>query len=66
MYWKGFWPGFACCACFYSLRQDLLGKERYIELVKAAWISERITVPLAIAALIAVALSAVLNRTHRP
>lgn len=47
-----FWSGFVTCQAIYSLYQDYLGKERYLQMVNEEWLSAGITVPLALILLI--------------
>lgn len=42
-----FLAGYLARAALASLHQDILGMERYIEVVKSSWISSGITIPLA-------------------
>jgi len=44
--------GFCLHSCFSSLYQDMLGKDGYIAMINSNWVSESITVPIALIALI--------------
>lgn len=45
---KLFFSGWLVSSAVRSLEQDAIGQEKYIELVKSAWISAWATVPLAL------------------
>lgn len=45
---KKFFAGYLAYAAIHSLQQDLMGMENYIALVRVAWASAWITVPMAI------------------
>lgn len=49
---KAYWAGALVCGACLSLVQDALGKDSYVALTQAAWISEWITVPGALLALV--------------
>jgi hypothetical protein len=49
---KKFLSGWLVATAVNSLEQDLLGKESYMKLIDAAWVSWTVTVPMAIATLI--------------
>ena len=45
---KAFFAGLLIGSAFRSLEQDIVGKEAYLKIVDAGWISAWITVPVAI------------------
>ncbi len=48
----GWWSGVLMTLAVLSLYQDFFGRDRYIEIVRAGWVSGWITVPLAIAKMV--------------
>ena len=46
--WKGFWAGSFITTAYHSLLQDIIGKEAYLKIADAGWISPFITVPMAL------------------
>lgn len=49
---KAFFAGYLTCIAFESLRQDIMGKEKFLQWANEHWISAWITVPEAILLLI--------------
>ncbi len=47
-----FFDGILTCVALVSLRQDLMGKDAYIEWCQRNWVSGSITIPLAIIVLL--------------
>ena len=45
--------GWLLCSAFSSINQDMLGKDKFMRVCDAAWMSGYITVPLAILVIIA-------------
>jgi len=63
---SAFWNGFVVCACLESLRQDMIGKERYIKSVDLNWVDSRITVPIAIVGLTVCLIGYIIHRKATP
>jgi len=43
---KGAWCGACLALCAMSLFQDIVGQDRYVEIVNHYWVSEYISVPI--------------------
>ncbi len=58
-----FFAGYLFCSALNSLRQDVYGKEKYIAMCQAGWLSAWITVPLALMAILLAIVFTVEKRT---
>mgnify|MGYP001573840607 FL=1 len=54
IHYRSFVAGILVAIALKSLYQDLLGLESYIEIVKAGWISWKVSVPYAIVILLSI------------
>jgi hypothetical protein len=49
-----FWCGWIFGACVSSLYQDIMGRDRWIEMVRVGWMTPWVSVPLAIVGILLV------------